>query len=177
MMEVLVQASMKAIAFGFAKARYRGVKKNTAQMTTLFALSNLWNGSPRSVTNISSRCHVLPGLRRAALARWANPAPNLSHRQRIVSSLRDFLRGVRDHDTTLKQQFLDVVQAQTEPEIPANRAADDDRREAMTVIKRFRFLHHFILPPTPHQPDRAAIMARPLRLPFGRATIRWRDRA
>jgi len=37
-----------------------------------------------------------------------------------------------------------------EPEIPANRAADDDGREAVTVIKRFRFLHHFILPPTPH---------------------------
>jgi transposase, IS5 family len=28
--------------FGFAKARYRGLKKNTAQLTTLFALSNLW---------------------------------------------------------------------------------------------------------------------------------------
>ena len=28
--------------FGFVKARYRGLKKNTAQLTTLFALSNLW---------------------------------------------------------------------------------------------------------------------------------------
>jgi IS5 family transposase len=28
--------------FGFAKTRYRGLKKNTAQLTTLFALSNLW---------------------------------------------------------------------------------------------------------------------------------------
>jgi hypothetical protein len=29
-------------------------------------------------------------------------------------------RLVRDLDTTLEQQFLDVAQAQTEPEIPAN---------------------------------------------------------
>jgi len=28
--------------FGFAKVRYRGLTKNTAQLTTLFALSNLW---------------------------------------------------------------------------------------------------------------------------------------
>ena len=28
--------------FGFVKARYRGLKKNTAQLLTLFALSNLW---------------------------------------------------------------------------------------------------------------------------------------
>lgn len=28
--------------FGYAKVRYRGLKKNTAQLVTLFALSNLW---------------------------------------------------------------------------------------------------------------------------------------
>ena len=28
--------------FGFARVRYRGIKKNTAQLFTLFALSNLW---------------------------------------------------------------------------------------------------------------------------------------
>jgi IS5 family transposase len=28
--------------FGFMKVRYRGLKKNTAQLVTLFALSNLW---------------------------------------------------------------------------------------------------------------------------------------
>ncbi|WP_154582746.1 transposase, partial [Xanthomonas oryzae] len=28
--------------FGYAKVRYRGLAKNTAQMLTLFALSNLW---------------------------------------------------------------------------------------------------------------------------------------
>ena len=28
--------------FGFTKVRYQGLKKNTAQIVTLFALSNLW---------------------------------------------------------------------------------------------------------------------------------------
>lgn len=28
--------------FGFLKVRYRGLKKNTAQLFTLFALTNLW---------------------------------------------------------------------------------------------------------------------------------------
>ena len=28
--------------FGHAKVRYRGLKKNTAQLITLFALSNIW---------------------------------------------------------------------------------------------------------------------------------------
>ena len=28
--------------FGFVEVRYRGLAKNTAQLTTLFALSNLW---------------------------------------------------------------------------------------------------------------------------------------
>jgi transposase, IS5 family len=28
--------------FGHVKVRYRGLAKNTAQLTTLFALSNLW---------------------------------------------------------------------------------------------------------------------------------------
>ena len=28
--------------FGFVKVRYRGLKKNTAQLTTLLTLSSLW---------------------------------------------------------------------------------------------------------------------------------------
>ncbi|AZE50348.1 Mobile element protein [Pseudomonas chlororaphis] len=28
--------------FGYVKTRFRGLAKNTAQLTTLFALSNLW---------------------------------------------------------------------------------------------------------------------------------------
>lgn len=28
--------------FGYTKVRYRGLKKNTAQVVTLFALGNLW---------------------------------------------------------------------------------------------------------------------------------------
>ena len=65
-------------------------------------------------------------------------------------------RFVRDHDTTLKQQLLDVAQAQAESEIPADRAADDDGGEAMAVIKGISLLHHLILPPPVHQPDTAA---------------------
>jgi IS5 family transposase len=47
-----IKASMRAKAeypfrvvklqFGFVKVRFRGRKQNTAQFTTLFALSNLW---------------------------------------------------------------------------------------------------------------------------------------
>ena len=62
---------------------------------------------------------------------------------------------VGDHDATFEQQLLDIAQAQAEPERPANRAADDDGRGAVAVIKRFRFLHRLILPPPARQPDRA----------------------
>jgi hypothetical protein len=62
---------------------------------------------------------------------------------------------VRNHDTTLEQQLFNVAQAQVEPEIPANRAADNGGREAVTAIKQFRFLHRLILPPLPQQLDRA----------------------
>jgi hypothetical protein len=40
-------------------------------------------------------------------------------------------------------------------EIPANRAADDDSRETLAVIERFRLLYRLILPPPFHQPDSA----------------------
>ena len=33
--------------FGYTKVRYRGLAKNTAQLTTLFALSNLWMSRKR----------------------------------------------------------------------------------------------------------------------------------
>jgi transposase, IS5 family len=32
--------------FGYVKNRFRGLAKNTAQLTTLFALSNLWMVRP-----------------------------------------------------------------------------------------------------------------------------------
>ena len=65
-------------------------------------------------------------------------------------------RLVRDHDAPLEQQFFDVAQAQAEPEIPANRAADDHGVEAVSMVKRFRLLHRFILPlPEQHQLDGA----------------------
>jgi IS5 family transposase len=33
--------------FGFTKVRYKGLAKNTAQLITLFALSNLWMARKR----------------------------------------------------------------------------------------------------------------------------------
>ncbi|PPU71405.1 IS5/IS1182 family transposase, partial [Xanthomonas cucurbitae] len=38
--------------FGYVKVRYRGLAKNTAQVLTLFALSNLWQ----------KRKHLLPAM-------------------------------------------------------------------------------------------------------------------
>lgn len=35
--------------FGFTKVRYRGLKKNTLQIKTLFALSNLWMARHKSI--------------------------------------------------------------------------------------------------------------------------------
>jgi IS5 family transposase len=35
--------------FGFTKVRYRGLAKNTTQIATLFALSNLWIARRRLV--------------------------------------------------------------------------------------------------------------------------------
>ena len=35
--------------FGFSKVRYQGLAKNTAQIVTLFALSNLWMARRRLI--------------------------------------------------------------------------------------------------------------------------------
>jgi hypothetical protein len=47
--------------------------------------------------------------------------------------------------TALEKQFLNVAQAQLKAEIPAHSATDDLGWETVTVIGRFRFLHHAIL--------------------------------
>lgn len=66
-------------------------------------------------------------------------------------------RFVCDHDANLKQQFINISKPQAEPEIPANRGADEDCREAVIVTKTFRFLHYFILAWPPRQANRAVI--------------------
>lgn len=38
--------------FGYVKARFRGLAKNTAQLVTLFALSNLWMARRNLLTNV-----------------------------------------------------------------------------------------------------------------------------
>jgi hypothetical protein len=80
---------------------------------------------------------VVPGLGRPTFTRRAKPAPNLSHQRRIVSSLRDFLRGVAHDNAALEQQRFDVAKTQLEAKIPALGAADNGGRKAMTVIARF----------------------------------------
>ena len=49
--------------FGHVKVRYRGLKKNTAQLTTLFALANLWM--------VRKKAEVLDGLNRPLKAKVA----------------------------------------------------------------------------------------------------------
>jgi transposase, IS5 family len=42
--------------FGFTKVRYRGLKKNTGQIVTLFALSNLWMAVHRLMSTTGEVC-------------------------------------------------------------------------------------------------------------------------
>ncbi len=46
--------------FGYAKVRYRGLAKNTAQVLTLFALSNLWL-TRKELMHAAGRCACNPG--------------------------------------------------------------------------------------------------------------------
>jgi hypothetical protein len=55
----------------------------------------------------------------------------LQHQHRIVSSLRDFLRGVRHGHAALEEQLFDVAQAQLEAEIPTHCATDDASRKTV----------------------------------------------
>lgn len=42
--------------FGFVTMRYRGLAKNTAQLTTLFALSNLWTARRELMVMMACIC-------------------------------------------------------------------------------------------------------------------------
>jgi hypothetical protein len=76
--------------------------------------------------------------------------PNLSHQHRIVSSLRDFLRGVCHDHPALEEQFLDVTQAQLKAKVPAHGTADDHTWKTVTAIKPVRCLHLAILREQPN---------------------------
>ncbi len=59
--------------FGYVKTRFRGLAKNTAQLVTLFALSNLWMARRHLLTN-AERCVCNAGNgRREVLAPAINP--------------------------------------------------------------------------------------------------------
>lgn len=40
--------------FGYVKVRYRGLAKNTAQLHTLFALSNLWMARSKLIQKVQA---------------------------------------------------------------------------------------------------------------------------
>ncbi len=42
--------------FGYTKVRYRGLAKNTAQVLTLFALSNLWMKRKQLIPVVGTAC-------------------------------------------------------------------------------------------------------------------------
>ncbi len=53
--------------FGFTKVRYRGLVKNTAQLITLFALSNLWMARKRIIRQPRDECACNVGKRPSAV--------------------------------------------------------------------------------------------------------------
>jgi hypothetical protein len=85
---------------------------------------------------------VLPALRLAA-STWCSKALT-----KLVAAASDGL--VCHGHAALEEQFFNVAQAQLKAKIPARSATDDLGRETMTVIKRFRFLHHAILRDRPN---------------------------
>ncbi len=87
-------------------------------------------GSPRSETNISSRCHMLPGLHRDAFTPLAKPLPNLSHQHRIVSYVTMTPRwksnSSMSRKLSWKRKYQRTAQLMTE-------AGNDDRGRAISI--------------------------------------------
>ena len=81
---------------------------------------------PRA-TRLASRCFY---PMRKALTKLVTPASD---------------RFICHGYTALEEQFLYVAQAQLKAKIPAHGATDDHDWKTVTVIERFRFLHHAIL--------------------------------
>jgi hypothetical protein len=124
-------------------SRYPHLRSYALVMPLRFA----WE-DPYDLPALATRCRrpAGKGLHPAYARRWRGP---------FIPFAPASNRFVGDHDATLEQQLLDVAQAQAEPEVPANGAADDDSGETVAVIKRFGLLHRFILPPHLQQPDSA----------------------
>jgi len=82
-------------------------------------------GLPRSVPNISSRRHVLPGFHAVSkvLTELVVPAP--------APASDRFLAP--DH-STLEEPFLDVARTQLEAKVPAHGATDDFGWKTVAVI-------------------------------------------
>ena len=107
----------------------------------------LINRSPQQIRLAAQRNkHFVEVLGRARLATRSLNAMREA-RAEFVAPAPD--RFVTDDHPALKQQLFDVARAQLKPEIPAHRATDNDRRKAVTAIKRFCILHRAILPDRP----------------------------
>src|SRR5260370_15070015 len=111
----------------------------------------------RFATQCDERVVEVPRATRLASRRFDPVSEALA---KLIAPASDCL--VCHGHTTLEEQFLDVAQAQLKAKIPAHSATDDLGWETVTVIERFRFLHHAILR------DRASNLTTPFKSPSGK---------
>src|SRR5260370_40165641 len=94
----------------------------------------------RFATQCDERVVEVPRATRLASRRFDPVSEALA---KLIAPASDCL--VCHGHTALEEQFLDVAQAQLKAKVPAHSATDDLGWETVTVIERFRFLHHAIL--------------------------------
>jgi IS5 family transposase len=100
--------------FGFTKVRYRGLKKNAAQVQTLFALSNLWMAGRKLMA--SAGC-VLPKSSARAISQGKCPAmrppqaPERTANRRVAAQidLGDDHHGCKCIDQTFLSDLYEWV--------------------------------------------------------------------
>lgn len=83
--------------FGFTKVRYRGLAKNTAQLVTLFALSNLWMARKQLIQAEGMSAPAAlesgsPSPRDERLTKHIDARPALTHRRNYLPSHYSFSR-------------------------------------------------------------------------------------
>ncbi len=83
--------------FGYVKVRYRGLKKNTAQLVTLFALSNLWMARHKLLACMGQVPHRRASTPRSNTLPLPLPQPrNHIHRHLIpIGLVQDFMPRLR----------------------------------------------------------------------------------
>jgi hypothetical protein len=134
---------MAAFQSKAARTDLAHTSRNASQssLTAASSLGKCPRVPPCSVIKTSSRCRVVPGVRRMALKAMRESCAE------FVAPAPDFF--ITDDYASLEQQRFNVAQAQSKPEIPANRATDDGARKSMAMIQRRRCLHRITLPGRP----------------------------